>query len=230
MSFCGEWSLVKLEATERRVKPLRCRSWGCEYCQPKRREQLMATAASGLPNRFLTLTVNPDVGESPEERLHLLAHAWRVTVQRLRRRYGNDQINYFAVVEETKRGEPHLHILLRSPYIPHQFISDCMAELIQAPIIDIRKIKTIRDAVTYVAKYIAKAPAQFGAAKRYWSSRNWEVGKDEHKSALPLSYIRWEIDRRSIHEILHEWFNQGFAGKHDIADVIVALKVWPPPL
>jgi len=230
MSFCREWSLVKYEPEQRHIKPLCCRSWGCEYCQPNRRNQLMATAASGLPNRFLTLTVNPQVGADPEERLHLLAHAWRVVVQRLRRRYGADQINYFAVVEETKHGEPHLHILLRSPYIPQSYISAAMADLINAPIVDIRRIKTVRDAVTYVAKYIAKAPAQFGKAKRYWSSRNWEVGAEEHRSALPLPSVRWRIDRRPLQEILLEWFHEGYAARRDRGDVVIGLKVWPPPL
>jgi len=185
----------------------------------------MAMAASGLPNRFLTLTVNPTVGTSQEERLQLLSHAWRVLVQRLRRKYGQDSIHYFAVVEETKRGEPHLHILLRSPYIPHSFISHAMRDLINAPIVDIRAIKNARDVVTYVAKYITKAPKQFGHAKRYWSSRGYEIRDREGAHVPDKSGPRWLIDRRPLHDILREWMNEGYACRQDGSDVIIGLPI-----
>jgi len=64
MSLCTAWTLVKHLPDERHARPLYCRSWRCEICQPRRRSQLMAKAASGLPERFLTLTVNPSTGES----------------------------------------------------------------------------------------------------------------------------------------------------------------------
>jgi len=226
MSLCREWSLVKHTLEARHVKPLVCRSWGCEYCQPMRRQRLMAQAAGGLPNRFLTLTVNPEIGTDPADRLRLLARAWRVTVQRLRRRYGNDRINYFAVVEETKQGEPHLHILLRAPYIPQAYISDCMKEIIDSPIVDIRAVRGTRQVVTYVAKYIAKAPAQFGTAKRYWCSRTWEIGGEDYKPSANGEKPRWHIDRRHWQEILTEWIHDGYAPRKDNGDVIIAIPQW----
>lgn len=186
----------------------------------------MAAAASGLPNRFLTLTVNPSIGSDPEERLRLLAHGWRVCVQRLRRLYGVNEINYFAVVEETKQGEPHLHILLRSPFLPQRLISTIMADLIGAPIVDIRAIKGMREVVRYVAKYITKAPKQFGHAKRYWSSRNYEVKDPPADDASDPPVKTWLLDKRPMRDILYEWMHEGYVARQERQDVIVA---WLPP-
>lgn len=210
MSLCNEWTIVKLQPEQRRARPLYCRSWGCDTCRPKRKSQLLALATSGEPSRFLTLTVNPAVGTDPEHRLKMLSHAWKVLVKRLRRLYGDKAIEYLAVVEETKRGEPHLHILLRSPFIPWSLISAAMAELISAPIVDIRKIHKARQVVSYVAKYITKAPAQFGHAKRYWHSKAYELDKLPRELFNPDPSVRWTIDRRSIHEILREWWQPGW--------------------
>jgi len=184
----------------------------------------MANAASGAPNRFLTLTVNPHIGTDPADRLRLLARAWRVAVQRLRRLYGPDSINYLAIVEETKQGEPHLHILLRSKYIPQSLISSMMKELIDSPIVDIRAIKSIKHVVHYIAKYIAKAPAQFGHAKRYWSSRTWEVGGRPKKEKNGADGNPWIVEMRSLEAIVSEWIHTGWLARKDRDDIIIA---WP---
>jgi len=210
MTICREWVLVKHLPEEKHAKLLVCRSWSCEYCQPMRRTRLMAQAASGEPTRFLTLTVNPQIGDSPEHRLHMLANAWKITVKRLRRRYAPKPIEYLAVVEETKNGEPHLHILLRSPYISQRFISDCMGELIDSPIVDIRRIHTLKEVVRYVAKYITKAPAQFGKAKRYWCSQGYEVDKPDDKAPDRPKEPAWVLVREHISLVLTQWIQDGY--------------------
>jgi len=201
MTLCREYTLVKHFAGFVHCKPLTCRSWGCEYCAPQRRTRLMAQAASGAPQRFLTLTVNPTVGSDPDDRLLRLSAAWRTCVKRLRRLYGQHTIQYLAVVEATDRGEPHLHILLRSPYIPQQLLSSIMAELIDSPIVDIRKIKSTRELIRYVAKYITKAPHHFGTGKRYWSSQSWELPQDPDEERDAFRAEKWHIDHRFIADV-----------------------------
>lgn len=165
----------------------------------------MGKAASGEPTRFLTLTVNPRRGGSPEERCLELAHAWRVLVKRLRRANPSEPVEYLAIVEQTKRGEPHLHILLRSPYIPQAVISAAMSELIDAPIVDIRRIRDPKEVIRYVAKYVTKAPAKLGTCKRYWTSRSYEL--DEEEPFTPETFMGpgWTIDKRPLLVILNEW-------------------------
>lgn len=205
MTLCREWSLVKTAEGVTWAKCLKCRSWGCEHCQPERRLQLLAQAAAGEPTRLLTLTVNPGFGDSPEHRRELLSHAWATLMKRLRRAYKGKSIEYFAVCEETKAGEPHLHILLRSPYIPQSLISEAMRELINAPIVDVRRIQDVAKAVRYVAKYVAKAPARFGTFKRYWHSKGWEVNPRAYLSLIPAPLTPWTVLNRSLQSLVWEW-------------------------
>jgi hypothetical protein len=225
LSICREWSIVKQSPDERRAKILYCRSWSCEHCAPMRRRKLMAQAAAGEPTRFLTLTVNPAIGESQEQRLRLLAHAWRVLVKRIRRRWTKGDLAYLAVVEETERGEPHLHILLRGPYLPKAFLSAAMDELIRAPIVDIRRIRSRQEVVRYVAKYITKAPAQFGNAKRYWFSQNWEERTDTQTEEDSSAFGNWQVVMEPMVRVLENWTLDGFAVRKEGDNLYVGLHV-----
>lgn len=216
------------------VKPLPCKRWACEYCQPRRRRRLLAIAAAGRPNKFLTLTVNVAVGASPLDRRNLLHDAWKRLVKRMLRQWalpperrwrligatrssrreaivraitaktpqrGCDRLPYMAFLEATEAGEPHLHILLRCPYVPQDWIAEQMADMLGSPVCDIREIRGTRAAVTYVTKYVTKAPAQFGNTRRYWISKGWEVeprSQDERQpgparfvSVRRKNYLEW---------------------------------------
>lgn len=135
----------------------------------------------------------------------MLSHAWNVLLKRIRRAHPGKSIEYLVVTEATKRGEPHLHILLRSPYLPHDMLSAAMAELISAPIVDIRKITGRKEIAAYVAKYIAKAPEQFGTAKRYWSSRAWDLPSELPAFEVPLPNLRWTVVFEPLDAILTRW-------------------------
>jgi len=224
MTLCREWTLTKDLGELRYAKPLPCRSWNCDLCRPMRKDQLMALAASGEPLRFLTLTVSPAVGSSQEERLRMLAHAWRTAVKRLRRLYGPESVEYLAIVEETKAGEPHLHILLRSKYLPQRTLSAIMGQLLGSPIVDIRAIKSQRELIRYVAKYITKAPKQFGSAKRYWASSHYSLDKESFRKAHPESMVRWELVKEPIRWIVERWVHESFAVRQDHGEVLIGIK------
>lgn len=170
----------------------------------------MAQAASGNPNRFITLTIDPTVGESPEERHHILAHSWRTLVKRLHRLHPDASIDYLVITEATKQGEPHLHILFRGPYIPQQWLSEVMSELAQSPIVDIRAIKNLKHVVRYVAKYVTKKPAQFGTAKRYWLSQGYDLRNDTYRADSKASPYKWVVDRRPLWQVLQTWIEEGY--------------------
>jgi len=225
MSLCGQWTLVKDGGLERAAKPLPCRSWLCEHCAPRRKAQLQALAASGDPNRFITLTINPAVGASKEERLKLLSWAWRTIVKRLRYSHPDKPIEYLALVEATKHGEPHLHILYRGPYIRQSLLSESMAELVSSPIVDIRRIRGLREVIRYVAKYVTKAPAQFGTSKRYWHSTLYELDKAAHLAARFRPTEPWRIVREDIRWVLAQWFNEGYIGFHPAPNLWRAVPV-----
>lgn len=210
MSICRQWSLVKHLPDFKLIKPLKCRAWSCDFCAPDRKAQLMALAASGQPQRFITLTINPRHGESPEDRLRALSRAWRLVVKRLRRAHEGIEVEYLAIVEETKKGEPHLHILLRSPYIRQQFLSSAMKELIDSPIVDIRSVRNQGEIIRYVAKYITKAPKQFGHAKRYWCSRGYELDPPAKPTADDLANAWFEVVERPVDLVLWDYACRGY--------------------
>lgn len=170
----------------------------------------MAVAAAGDPQRFLTITVNPSEYKDPEERCQRLAWAWRTLVKRLRRKYGRDSVEYFCVVEETKAGEPHLHILLRGVYLPQAELSSAMNQLIKSPIVFIERIKSRMHAVRYVAKYIGKKPAQFGNSKRYWQSVNYQHKIAYSDETIPADFSKWEVWKHGSSNLLQWWVIQGF--------------------
>jgi hypothetical protein len=196
--LCSQWQLVKSDQVSEDVLILPCNMWSCEHCQPKRRWQLKLLAAAGEPNKLLTLTVSQSVGTDPIDRRRLIADAWKKLHKRILRFMKWKSLPYMWFCERTKRGEPHLHILLRCEYIPQQWLSSQMRELLNSPIVDIRQIKGQQGAISYVTKYVTKEPAQFGRAKRYFASHDWRVNAGE-----PVEHC--QIDRSAVVVIRRPW-------------------------
>jgi len=211
VSIYREWALVKHDPGIRHARMLFCRSWSCLICRPKRRNQLLAKCASGHPTRLVTLTVSAQAGTTPEDRLKNLARAWRVVVQRVRRRYPSSPINYLAIVEKTLRGEPHMHILVRGPYIPQAWLSACMEELIASPIVDIRRIYNQKHAIRYVAKYVTKDPEKLGTSKRYWCSQAYEMDTSNKPDPHAPGETPWLVSRHTLDSIALRWAETGWA-------------------
>ena len=193
--LCSETSLVKHRATVNIIRPLRCRCWHCEECQPERVKDLKGLARRGEPRTFLTLTVNPNRLDSPTARAQALVNAFLVLRRRAKRLLRLKSFPFLAVFEKTKRGEPHLHIMARIPFISQKWISDAMDELMGAPVVDIRRIDNVNRVAAYVAKYIAKAPAKFDGCKRYWRSQDFELEKHKWKPPAPDPLDWWEVLR-----------------------------------
>lgn len=144
-------------------------------CRPRRLRDLKKLARSGAPDMFITLTVNPEVGESPADRARLLVENWRRARRAAIKRFSLKELPFIAIFEKTKRGEPHLHILARSRFIPHEWLSRFMGDAIGAPVVDIRRVKNQKQAVAYVSKYVGKAPHSFEGTKRYWRSQDFAI-------------------------------------------------------
>ena len=230
MVLCREWTKVKHQRGIAVAEPLKCRCWSCDYCYPIRLRQLKGLARAGLPDTFLTLTVNPAYGLTPDERARGLAKAWRLIRKRAMRRYGYKAIPFLAVFEKTKRGEPHLHILMRVKWLDQRWVSKVMEALIGAPIVDIRRIQSVRKAAAYIAKYVGKDPSAFEGCKRYWRSQDWEpkVAKDndgESEDTVTIELWKGSVDSYLTWECL---FGAGFMWDGG-QKVIVYLPSTGPP-
>lgn len=111
-----------------------------------------------------------------------------------------DRLPFLAVVEKHKSGWPHLHIMLRSKWMHQRWIAAQMAELADSPVQDIRRINGRAKVAAYVAKYAAKCAAKLGSAKRYWTSRDYDLrpaDADPRRKAPRGSWSRLEttLDR-----------------------------------
>lgn len=169
-SRCRAFSLVGSNGHETVIQRLNCGSWNCPSCRRHNTRKLIRRATGGRPDRLLTLTVNPAAFENPDDAAQKLKEAWRRARQEMRRQRPNAPIPMLAVWERTKRGWPHLHVLIRGYRVPRRWLSDYLGRRIASPIVDVRRLTSIRQAVNYVTKYVAKNPTKFEGCKRYWSN------------------------------------------------------------
>lgn len=177
---------------------------------PHRVKGLKKLAADGRPTTFVTLTVNPTHGETPTERARQLSDAMKIMIKRARRKFTKQRIEYLAVFEETKRGEPHLHMLMRAPFVPQRWLSDQMKELIDAPIVDIRHVFSKKHAANYVAKYVGKGPKAFGTLKRYWTSQGYVETVKGHDRVKDEFGSPWYVVHRPLFLMAQDYTDAGF--------------------
>jgi len=109
---------------------------------------------------------------------------------------------FFAVFEATKKGQPHLHIVLRAPFMPQKWLSAQMLELLKSPILDVRAIDSTTRVAAYIAKYLGKDPHQFGTCKRYWHSTDWNITPEPEAPETSKQFLHSERWRGSWHEIV----------------------------
>lgn len=119
------------------------------------------------------------------------------------------KLHYMAFAEETEKGEPHLHILLRTVFIPQAWIAQQMNEIMASPVVWIEKIKGPKAAIAYVTKYVTKAPAQFGKSRRYWVSRWYQLIKRERTKAPLYDRINTHVIFQGFQELIREIVIQG---------------------
>jgi hypothetical protein len=182
--MCGRETIVKYGAGYREVYRLRCKSWLCAYCAPRRRSRLIKQGIAGTPNTIITLTLHSDWAENPDEAVKVLSRAWRIIRKRDARKRKARPIPFLAVVEKTKNGTPHLHIICRCKWMDQKWLSNCMAEIADAPIVHIKRIDHPGRVSGYCAKYISKDTAKIGGNKRYWQSQDYRTEEPEVKARL----------------------------------------------
>jgi hypothetical protein len=113
--------LVGIDGSSAGVYPLRCRRWRCPSCGSRKVDQTRKRIRAGLGlggTWFLTLTSPGD--ESPADSFERLSRRWKAFHLRLTRLVGD--VEYAAVVELQRRGNPHLHVLIRGPLVSRSWV------------------------------------------------------------------------------------------------------------
>ena len=192
MIKCGKFVVHKHDHGTDEAIVGRCKCWSCEVCRRRNKVRLQHQAASGVPTTFLTLTSRLGSASSPDIAAQRLVVCWRLLRQQLIRDGLARHLSFIAVFERTKRGWPHLHILMRAPWLPHSRISELMAKWADSPIVDIRPVDDVARGARYVAKYLAKDPRGFLRCRRYWSSRDWIIDRSEY-DPKPRGQSGWTL-------------------------------------
>lgn len=140
-----------------------CRNRACPTCQMHKSQRLAASIEEAISRidtpRLLTLTIQS--GEKPlrEQIDHLWASYRRLRQQRLWRA---SQRGAIAVMEitlnlQTQQWHPHLHIIIDGDFIQQKQWSAAWEKASEgSPIVDIRLIRSKKQAASYVASYVAK--------------------------------------------------------------------------
>jgi hypothetical protein len=191
-------TLVKYEVGQRTAVAIDCNSWGCGECSEKRRKQLRAQALDGAPRKFLTLTSKRTADRTANGAAYELARAWRVLRARIMRRYKLKRLPFIAVFEKTKLGWPHLHILLRAPFLDQHWLSEQMDDITGSPVLKIVAVDNAGRAASYITKYTSKDPHQFGTCKRYWQSQDYRLSEKKKREDKPTISGGWERDTTSL--------------------------------
>lgn len=136
------------------VRRVVCGRWSCEPCGRSRRRQFLARTRRETYDRFITLTHPPSSGVPTAENIRNESRAWSRARQWLKRKHGLGQ--YVWTRELTKSGLLHLHILVKSRFVPQRELARKVESYGFGKITDIRRVRS-RVAQAYVAKYLAKA-------------------------------------------------------------------------
>lgn len=210
MPYCGDNVAVKMEGPARRAVTLKCNAWTCPDCLPKRQKQLMAEALGGSPWTFLTLTLRRRPGADALQAAKLICRAWRLLRYRIMRRFKLQRLPFFAVMEATKAGWPHLHIMLRAPFIPWQWLRVQWIALTGSERLKVEAIRTKKGSAAYVAKYCSEAPVKFGTCKRYWQSQDYDLRDDPPAKPRAAPGEGWERHPYGLAKFIRIWTELGY--------------------
>ncbi len=132
----------------------------------KRRRRFYQRAMTGMKLggnlRLLTLTTSEESWVAGKD----IQRSFRAFILRLRRRKWC--LGYVKVVEFTKRGRPHLHVILRGPYVSFWWLSQVWQEIHMSEVVDVRRVYKPGRLGNYLAKYLGK-----DMRARYSWSHDW---------------------------------------------------------
>lgn len=136
--------------------PILCKMWTCDVCGYYRYAWLMRNLVEnahrhGL-DRFWTLTL-ATTGRTPDESFEDIQAAWEKLYHRLRRRHGPFLFEW--VIETTKAGYAHMHLLVNKYFDQHEVKLLWFAVTGDSDIVHVRRLRGLR-AARYLAKYVLK--------------------------------------------------------------------------
>jgi len=189
--------------------PINCNCWRCPNCVERLHRKLRRQIASGRPNRFITLSCREGHLGDPLLAREAMRDAWNLIVRRWRRLKPTNKCEYSVVVEQHENGYPHFHIAWKGAWIDQDWLSKQMAELLDSPIVDVRRVYSYRGVVSYLTKYLSKAPHQYGTMKRFWFSQGYPRTKRERQVLHRFNLKDGHRRNQSFAAMLADWQRLG---------------------
>jgi hypothetical protein len=160
------------------LTPARCQRWACNTCGPRKARRLRHRLAQTRPDRLITLTLRTNPDRTATEMLATANQAWSILWRRLRRLHPSKTLGYAKIVELTRAGTPHLHILVSAPYIAQAWLASTWEELTGSYIVHIRRVISTKPIAGYLTAYLTKA-LQVPPGMRKWSASRGYVPKEQ---------------------------------------------------
>ncbi len=155
-----------------------CGRWSCAVCGERLAENYsrIAYRGCGLATERIRLLTISCPREMPAESWRQLPQRWDRFSKRLGRRLTSSRRSwsYFATVELQRRGNPHLHVLMRDSGYLKKEIVHALGYACGFGFSDIRQIGATSGA-QYVTKYLTKSAGQEmpKGTRRVRRSRDW---------------------------------------------------------
>lgn len=157
-----------------------CGKWECEVCGRKKAGKLLKRLSLYTPTKFITLTVRPGENETPRQAFKRTSSKVTPLFKKLKRKP-----TYCRIVEATKAGYPHYHILANMSYVPKEDLSEAWAKLTGAWVVDVKQVST-KQVARYVTKYLTKQGGLSFTRQRVSFTRDWPK-LDQQKMELQPS-------------------------------------------
>lgn len=111
---CPKWQYISLKtkAGTEYITESRCKSWRCSICRKTKFNEVMVKMEYGclmLPESYL-ITLTRKAGITPENTADSVSLAFAAWLRILKKRH-NLNLKWFKVIELTKQGTPHLHLI-----------------------------------------------------------------------------------------------------------------------
>jgi len=163
-SSCGAGVIVRRDGEQTTVRPILCDRWSCALCGPRRaawlKRQITRTVEGEGLTHFWTLTLRrygdealtPAESVAQFERIQACWNRARLALSRRAKRAGIE-LKYVWVIETTKAGMPHLHLLTN--YDPGRSVLSAvwMRATGDSWVTDDEPIRDEGNAANYIAKY-----------------------------------------------------------------------------
>lgn len=159
---------------------------------------------------MMTLTTRFRKGINPADEAKLQSKGLAELKRRIIRVFKVEKIEWIAVREVHKTGWPHLHVLMRLRFIPQRWLSSQWLSITKSSRVFVQRLKSQKQAASYVSKYIGKAPAQLGTSKRYWKTRAYDLRTKLIDKAPMDDDEYWRIDERTFYKWQHDQINEGW--------------------